>query len=213
MSGKRRTHVNQPTPPIGPPYPQEATPTRTPKNGLGTAGFVLGLIGLIFSFIPIIGVIAWPLVILGIIFAAVGVARVRKHRATNKGLTIAGLILSVAGLVVCIAWAAGTTKAINDVNTEAGRTVTVHYEVSGTAKDATVTYSVANGTNWSTSQEQVQLPWTKDLTSTGLAKGGTLTVTTGAGGGNATCKVVVDGKDTKTADAVGQFATASCDGF
>jgi hypothetical protein len=42
------------------------------QNGLGTSGFVLGLIGLIFSPIPIVGVIAWPLVILGLIFSAIG---------------------------------------------------------------------------------------------------------------------------------------------
>ncbi|MFI5606224.1 MmpS family transport accessory protein [Amycolatopsis sp. NPDC051903] len=185
-----------------------------PKNGLGTAGFVLGLIGLIFSFIPIIGLIAWPLVILGIIFAAVGLGRIRKHRATNKGLTITGLVLSVIGLIICIVWAATTTKAVNDLNTEAAnRSVTVHYEVTGSAKDATITYSTMSGSDLSTNQEQTTLPWSKDVTAQGLVKGGTLTVTTGADGGNATCKVVVDGTESKTATANGQFATASCDGF
>src|SRR3979411_410233 len=42
------------------PYqPQMAPAAPAPRNGLGTAGFVLGLIGLIFSPIPFIGVVAW----------------------------------------------------------------------------------------------------------------------------------------------------------
>lgn len=204
--------MNQPHPQQS--YPEQTAPVPTaPKNGLGTTGFVLGLIGLIFSFIPIIGLVAWPLVILGIIFAAVGLGRIRKHRATNKGLTITGLVLSVIGLVICIIWTATATKAVSDLNTEANRSVTVHYEVSGTAKDATITYSTMSGSDLSTNQEQAKLPWSKDVTAQGLVKGGTLTVTTGAGGGNATCKVVVDGKESKTATASGQFATASCNGF
>jgi hypothetical protein len=85
------------------PYPQPAVPA---QDGLGTAGFVLGLIGLIFSPIPFVGVIAWPLVILGLVFSAVGVARASSGRATNKGLAIAGLVLSIIGLFICIIWAA-----------------------------------------------------------------------------------------------------------
>ncbi|MBB4688616.1 DUF4190 domain-containing protein [Amycolatopsis jiangsuensis] len=191
--------------------PQPPTP---PKNGLGTAGFVLGLLGLIFSFIPIIGVVAWPLVILGIVFAAVGLTRIRAGKATNKGMAIAGLVLSVLGLVIAIVWTAVFAKAVDDVNTEANRAVTVHYEVTGTAKDASVTYTTLGDGGSSVSQEQPKtLPWTKDLTAKGLLKGGSLTVTTGMSGGEVTCKVVVDGKEAKTSTASGNFATASCDGF
>ena len=83
-------------------YPAPAVP----QNGFGVTGFVLGLLGLIFSFIPLIGVIAWPLVILGVIFSALGLDRANKRRATNKGLAIAGLVLSIIGLVFCVLWAA-----------------------------------------------------------------------------------------------------------
>ncbi|WP_020664323.1 DUF4190 domain-containing protein [Amycolatopsis benzoatilytica] len=196
-----------------PEYPPAPQPT-APKNGLGTAGFVLGLVGLIFSFIPIIGVVAWPLVILGIVFSAIGFARARSGKATNQGLSIAGLVLSVIGLIIAIVWATVVTKAVNDVNNEANRTVTVHYEVTGTATDASITYTTLGDNGMSTSQEQPKtLPWSKDLSTKGLFKGGTLTVSTGANGGDVTCKVVVDGKETKTSKASGAYATASCDGF
>ncbi|MGW7532902.1 MmpS family transport accessory protein [Amycolatopsis sp. NPDC054798] len=198
-------------PPPPAPYPAPPAP---PKNGLGTAGFVLGLVGLIFAFIPVIGVIAWPLVILGIIFSALGFARSRSGKATNKGLSIAGLVLSVLGLVVCIVWLTAFAKAANEINDEANRSVTIHYEVTGTAKDASISYTTIGDGSTSTNQEQPKsLPWSKDMTTKGLFKGGTLSVTTGAEGGDVTCKVVVDGKETKTSKASGNFATASCNGF
>ncbi len=196
-----------------PPAPYPAPPAQ-PKNGLGTAGFVLGLIGLIFSFIPVVGLVAWPLVILGIIFSALGFVRTRSGKATNKGLSIAGLVLSVIGLAICIVWTVTAAKVVNEVNNEANRVVTIHYEVTGTAKEASITYTTIGDGNASSNQDQPQtLPWSKDITTKGLFKGGSLSVTTGAEGGEVACKVVVDGKEAKTAKASGNFATATCDGF
>ncbi|WP_187352055.1 DUF4190 domain-containing protein [Allosaccharopolyspora coralli] len=67
---------------------------------------VLGIIGVVFSVIPIIGVIAWPLVILGLIFGILGIVRASKGTASNRGVAIAGTALSAVGLVICMAWAA-----------------------------------------------------------------------------------------------------------
>ncbi|MFD1531915.1 DUF4352 domain-containing protein [Pseudonocardia aurantiaca] len=74
---------------------------------------MLGLVGLLFSFIPVIGVIAWPLVLLGLVFAGIGLSRVRAGRATNKGLTIAGLVCSAIGLVMCILYTAAFSAAVS----------------------------------------------------------------------------------------------------
>jgi hypothetical protein len=76
--------VTQYTPQYPPPGPGYYPPQPPPQNGFGTAAFVLGLLGLLFSFVPIIGVIAWPLVLLALIFAGIGLSRVRAHRATNQ---------------------------------------------------------------------------------------------------------------------------------
>lgn len=92
--------------PVGYPEPY-ATAPRGPKNGFGTASLVLGIVGLPFAFIPIIGVIAWPLVILGLIFGLVGMSRARKGTADNRGVAIAGAICSAIGLLVCVLWVAG----------------------------------------------------------------------------------------------------------
>lgn len=63
------------------------------SNGMGTAGFVLALLGLIFSWVPGLGWILW---ILGLILSLVGVFR------TPRGLAIAGLVLSFLGLILLI---------------------------------------------------------------------------------------------------------------
>lgn len=62
-------------------------------NGMGVAGFVLALCGLIFSWVPVLGWILW---ILGLIFSIVGMTR------QPKGLAIAGLVISLLGLILLI---------------------------------------------------------------------------------------------------------------
>lgn len=195
------------------PVQQHQAPTQ-PRNGLGVTGFVLGLIGLVFAFIPLIGVIAWPLVILGIIFSGIGFARTRSGKATNTGLSIAGLVVSVVGLVICILWTVAFGAAVDGVNKEANHVATIDYDVTGTAPGASVTYSVFSSSKNATNQEQgISLPWHKEIKTDGLGKSGTLTVMTGAEGGTVTCKVTVDGAVAKTATAKGQFAAATCDNF
>jgi uncharacterized membrane protein len=194
--------------------PQRPAILQAPQNGLGTAGFVLGLIGLLFSPIPLIGVIAWPLVILGLIFSLVGLTRATKGRATNKGLAIAGVVLSVIGLIICILWVAAFGKAVDDVNKESSRVATVQYEITGDAKNVTITYTTFSGDGTSTGQETAAtLPWTKSVETTGLAKGGSLAVTASPDGGTVSCKVSVDGHEAKTSTASGPLATATCSDF
>lgn len=89
-------------PPPSPTYPPYVP--QAPANGMGTAGFVLGLIGLIFSFIPVFGVVAWPLVLLGIVFSGVGLYRANTGAATNQGMAIAGLACSSVGLFICLVY-------------------------------------------------------------------------------------------------------------
>lgn len=63
------------------------------SNSLGTAGFVLALLGLVFCWVPVLGWILW---VLGLVFSLCGVFK------TPKGLSIAGLVISFIGLIVSI---------------------------------------------------------------------------------------------------------------
>ena len=67
--------------------------TERKSNGIGTAGFVLALIGLFTAWIPVVGWIIW---LLGMIFSFIGVFR------SPRGLSIAGLIISFCALIIII---------------------------------------------------------------------------------------------------------------
>jgi hypothetical protein len=82
-----------------------------PSNGMGTAALVLGIVGLVFSFIPIIGVVAWPMVILGAVFGGVGIDKAGKNPGMSKGPAIAGLTCSLVGLVICLLWTIGVAAS------------------------------------------------------------------------------------------------------
>jgi hypothetical protein len=90
------------------PQPQSAYPAQ-PSNGMAVASMVLGIVGLVFSFIPFIGVIAWPLVILGVIFGGVGISKANQIPGAPKGMAIAGLTCSLVGLLICVVWAAAVS--------------------------------------------------------------------------------------------------------
>ena len=81
-----------------PPY------VRTPENGTGTVALICGVLGLMFSFVPLIGIIAWPLVLVGLITGGVGWDKANAQRATNKGSAILGVVLSFLGMLVCFGW-------------------------------------------------------------------------------------------------------------
>ncbi|XVS63983.1 MmpS family transport accessory protein [Actinosynnema sp. CA-299493] len=192
------------------------------RNGLGTAGFVLGLLGLVSSFVPALGVVAWPLVLAGLGLGLAGLLRVARGQADDKGLATAGVVLSALGLVVCVAWVAlfgratsDAGNALDDLQERADKGAVLLYEVTGDALGATVSYSTfgATGSAATAEEEVAALPWTKEFTVKGLSHGGTLDVTTGADGGTVTCEVTVDGVARKTATASGPNAVASCSDF
>lgn len=142
--------------------------------------------------------------------APVGAQGVSGKKPRNKWkigcLGCGGLVLLV-GIIVVVLF---VVSVGNDVK----KTVKVDYKVTGTATGVTVLYSDWQNNGWSSSTSTVStLPWSKEVTSSGLVKGGDLTVSTGANGGTVTCSVTVDNGTPRTASASGAFATASCSGF
>lgn len=80
------------------------------SNGMGVAGFVLALIALFLSWVPILNWITW---ILGLIFSFIGVFK------KPRGLAVTGLVISLIGLVIMIlfigAFAAAVSTAAMDL--------------------------------------------------------------------------------------------------
>lgn len=211
-------------------------PPAQPRNGLGTAGFVLGLVGLLFSFVPFVGVIAWPLVILGLIFGIIGIVRARNGAATNKGLAIAGTALSAVGLVVCIIWMAAVGSAAKDFNRDMqqldeqlnqgqppippaeanppgaeAESRTVLYEVTGSGEALNVTYTT-DGLASTEQQQNAKLPFSKEITLPSEAFQIFSVSAQNAGSGTISCRITVDGKVIKEASSNGQYSVVMCNG-
>ena len=77
---------------------------RTDRPGMGVTGLVLGIVSLVFAPIPFVGVIAWILWPLGVIFSAVGLQRCREGQARNRGVALSGLSTSLVSAGICFLW-------------------------------------------------------------------------------------------------------------
>ena len=81
--------------------------TQLQKNGLGVAGFVIALVGLVFSWIPLLNVFSYWLCIIGAVLSIVALFLKGKKR----GLAIAGIICGIAGIVIYYLVYAGIKSA------------------------------------------------------------------------------------------------------
>lgn len=101
-------------------------PPVPPRNGAGTAAFVLGLLALL-TFWTVLGG-----VVLGVLAVALGLSargRARRRQATNGGLALAGVVLGLVGLILSaglIAFLASDTgrdlrSCVEDASTQAER--------------------------------------------------------------------------------------------
>ena len=66
------------------------------KNGLGVAGFVIALVGLVFSWIPLLNVFSFWLCAIGIVLSLVALFLKNK----KKGMAIAGLVCGIVGILI-----------------------------------------------------------------------------------------------------------------
>lgn len=66
---------------------------------MAIAALVLGILGLVLSFVPCLGMYAMPLTILAIILGGLGMKKVQ-----GKGMSIAGLVMGVIGTLIAGWW-------------------------------------------------------------------------------------------------------------
>jgi hypothetical protein len=86
-------------PPYAQPYPYGGAVAQPQGNGLAVAALVLGIISIVFSWVPFFD---WLLAILAIIFGAVGISAANKRGGVGKGMAVAGLILGLITVVIGI---------------------------------------------------------------------------------------------------------------
>ena len=92
-----------PQTPVPPPasHPQQQTYGRT--------ALILGCIGAPLAFVPIVGLVALPVVIVGMTLGIVALKQIKKGLATNERTAWAGIALCAVGLVVCLFGGPGGT--------------------------------------------------------------------------------------------------------
>lgn len=89
-----------------PPYEQQPYYGRVapPASGMAVASLVLGITGLLFSWIPLIGIVAWPLVITGLVLGLIAMPQINRGERSGYGLALAGMITAGIGLLICVGY-------------------------------------------------------------------------------------------------------------
>lgn len=85
-------------------------------SACGVTALVLGIVGTVLSFIPIINNLAAVLGVIGLVLGIIGLIGVFRGKKRGKALTIAGTILSVVAIVVTLAMQSATGKAIDSAS-------------------------------------------------------------------------------------------------
>ncbi|MFI1863604.1 DUF4190 domain-containing protein [Streptomyces jumonjinensis] len=99
--------------PAGPPMWAPEPPP--PRNGLGISALVLGIVGVVFGFIPFLFWITGILGVLALIFGLIGRGRAGKGLATNRGVALSGAILGGLATAMAIGGLILTIWFVNDV--------------------------------------------------------------------------------------------------
>lgn len=69
------------------------------RNGMGIAALILGLFALALSWTILGGIL---LGILALIFGLIGRSRAKRGEATNGGVSVAGVVLGIVGLLISV---------------------------------------------------------------------------------------------------------------
>ncbi len=88
------------------------------KQAFALVSLILGIIGLVFSFIPIINNLA---AILGIVAVIFGIVALVTHN--KKGLTIAGIVTGVFAIVITLVLQSAWSNALDQAKNEIDKTV------------------------------------------------------------------------------------------
>ena len=82
------------------------------RNGFAVTALVTGILAVVFSFIPFIGIIAFVLAPIAITFGALAL------KSDKRGQALAGLICGGVGLVISVLWLTLFTVAVGGAAVE-----------------------------------------------------------------------------------------------
>lgn len=100
------------------PYQQPPGPQGSRTPGVAVAALVCGILALLLSWVPIIGLVAFPLGIAAVVTGVIGLRKSKEPGYGGRGLAIGGLVTGVLGLVVALLIAAVFVNVLNDPDTQ-----------------------------------------------------------------------------------------------
>ena len=123
---------------------QQMPPIPQSKSGMAIAGFVLGIIALLTSFLPIINNFSFFLAILGMIFGIVGMVGISKGKKSGKGLAIAAIVICVVSGVVVLGTQSMYSAASSATTTSTSTSSVTNTESTSASDSASGTSSAAD---------------------------------------------------------------------
>lgn len=85
-----------------------------PRNGLGLAALIVGIVALLGAIIPFVNLTAWIPGLVGVGLALGALGRVRRRQANNKVQSIIGLVLSGAAVALSLTTIANVINAADE---------------------------------------------------------------------------------------------------
>nr|WP_280924685.1 Ltp family lipoprotein [Bifidobacterium sp. ESL0745] len=85
-------------------------------SACGVTALVLGIVGTVLSFIPIVNNVAAVLGVIGVVFGIIGLVGVFRGKKRGKALTIAGAVLSVVAIVITLVMQSAAGKAFDSAS-------------------------------------------------------------------------------------------------
>jgi molybdopterin/thiamine biosynthesis adenylyltransferase len=83
-------------------------------SGLGVAALVIGIIAVVSSWVPFLGLVAVPLGMLGILLGGIGFFISLVGKNSGVGLPVAGIVACLVAISVAISVTGATAKAVGD---------------------------------------------------------------------------------------------------
>ena len=114
--------------------PAPASPPPGRGNGLAVAGFVVALVALLLSLVPIVNNGAFVLALIGLVLAIVGLVKARRG-APRQGLAVAGIVIAVVSGAAVLASQVFYSSVLDDVADSLDDTPAITDEDAPTDKD------------------------------------------------------------------------------
>lgn len=123
MNGQQQNNYQQ-TPQTQPSPSQRVSSVPPSKSGIAIAGFILGLIAILTSFIPIVNNFSMLLAVLGLIFGIVGLVGISRGKKSGKGLAIAAIVICVVSGAIVVGTQSMFSAALDEATSATTTNVT-----------------------------------------------------------------------------------------